>query len=241
MRKLSLATAALLLTMSSAAHAQLGGRDILARALKASGSDTVLARHKNMTMSGTFSLPAQGVAAPLVIVRASDNTFHLTLDIEGFGTIEQGYSEGTAYSIHPQTGTAILTGAQESSAKRQGIWRDGPDEYLSITNEGQEKYNGRDAFKVKMMTKDSVSMTRYYDSETYLPIATVSTTQTPDGPVEVVTVVSDYKNFGGMMLPTKQVQQIAGTEQIITVDKVEFDNAPATALALPAVIKALKK
>ncbi len=241
MKKLMMATAVVLVAVSSAAQAQMSGREIVQRALKATGADTVMPKHKNMTMSGTLSIPAAGITAPLTNVRSSDNTFHLVLDIEGFGVIEQGLLEGTPFSIHPQTGTQILTGAQASSAKRQAIWRDGVDKYLTITNEGQEKYDGRDAYKVKLVSKDSSSIVRYYDIATSLPIATVSTTEGPEGPVEVVTLVSDYKSFSGLLFPVKQVQKIGENEQVITVEKLEFDNASPAALLLPAVIKALKK
>jgi hypothetical protein len=242
MKKMILATAVALFTVSGVAHAQTpSGRDVVMRALKMSGSDTVLAKHKSMTMAGTLSLPAQGVSAPIVNVRSSDNAFHITVDVEGYGVIEQGFAEGTAYSIQPQTGAVILTGVQATQTKRQAVWRDTPDDYATISNEGQEKYNGKDAYKVKMVSKDSVTVTRYYDVETGLPMATVSTQETGDGPIEIVSLVSEYKDFGGMKLPTKQVQNIAGNEQIITIDKVEFDVAPASAIELPAAIKALKK
>ncbi|MEO5510078.1 MAG: hypothetical protein ABIV28_06065 [Longimicrobiales bacterium] len=242
MKKMILATAVALFTVGGAAHAQTpSGRDVMLRALKMSGSDTVLAKHKSVTMTGTLSLPAQGVAAPIVNVRSSDNAFHITVDVEGYGVIEQGYAEGTAYSIQPQTGAVILTGLQAAQTKRQAVWRETPEDYLSLSNEGQEKYNGKDAYKLKLVSKDSVTVTRYYDVESGLPMAMVSTQQTGDGPIEIVSLISEYKNFDGMMLATKQVQNIAGNEQIITIDKVEFDVAPASALELPAAIKALKK
>ena len=245
MKKLMMATVFVLGTLAPAAQAQTtaapSGRDIVLRSQKASGMDTVMSRHKTLTMTGTLSLPAMGVSAPITNYRSADNAFHLTVVVDGFGTVEQGYAEGVAYSISPQTGAEILTGMQAAQAKRQGLWIDGVDNYASLTNEGQEKYAGKDAYKVKMVSKDSITITRYFDVETGLPIATVSMSQTPDGPVDIVTLVSDYKNFGGVMFPTRQVQQVAGNEQIITMDKIEFDTAPATAFALPDAIKALKR
>jgi hypothetical protein len=53
--------------------------------------------------------------------------------------------------------------------------------------------------------------------------------------------MSDYKNFGGLLFPAKQVQMVNGTEQDVTIEKIEFDNVPASVFALPAAIVALKK
>jgi hypothetical protein len=43
------------------------------------------------------------------------------------------------------------------------------------------------------------------------------------------------------MFPTKQTQSIAGNDQEIAFEKIEFDNVKPEQLALPASIKAIKK
>ncbi len=242
MKRVTLATMVALSAFSAAAQAQsLGGREVVLRAQKMTGSDSVMTKHKTMTMTGTLNLPSQGVSAPVVNMKSADNMFRLTITVDGYGTVEQGYAEGTGYSISPGVEPAVLTGKALAQSRRQAEWRDKLDDYVSITNEGQEMYAGRNTYKVKLVSKDSVTTTRYYDVETGYQHATVSSQDTPDGPVEVITVMSDYKNFGGMMISSKQTQQVNGTEQIITLEKIEFDTAPASAFELPAVIKALKK
>lgn len=218
------------------------GRAIMERSLRATGADTIMPKHTSMKMTGTLSLPAQGVSAPLENSRSSAGAFHVVITIDGFGEIEQGYADSTAYSINPQSGATILTGATAQSARRQAVWMDSPDYYTSMTTDALEKFQGKDAYKVSMVTKDGMKLTRWFDPTSGLAVATSSVVQGPDGTEQsVLTVVSDYKNFGGLLFPMKQIQQVGDNEQDILLEKIEFDNVPATVFALPAAIKALKK
>ena len=61
------------------------------------------------------------------------------------------------------------------------------------------------------------------------------------GAVPTTTTFRDYQKFGTLMYPTKVVQSLLGIEQVVTFTSYEFDTVPASAFALPAVIKALIK
>jgi hypothetical protein len=214
------------------------GRDLLLKSLHATGADTVLPKHTSMTMTGTVA--TQGVSGSIVFHKTSSGQFHAAIDIaEVGGVIEQGYADGTAWLIHPALGPQIITGAGEQSARRQGVWLDGPDQYASLTTVALEKFQGKDAYKVEMVMKDSSKMTRYFDPTSGLTVGTVTKQDTPNGPVEITSVVSDYKNFSGLLFPTKQAQ-VPG-DQEITMTSIEFDNVKPEVVALPASVKALKK
>jgi hypothetical protein len=236
------AVAVALLAVGARANAQTpSGAEIVARSLKVSGMDTALKKHTSMKATGTFSLPAMGVEAPILQVKSATNEFRITVEVDGFGTVEQGYADGTAYSVNPQTGAMILDGAAALNAKRQAMWMDTPDMYASMTNVGQEKFEGKDVYKVNLVTKDSSKLTRYYDVQTGLPAGTQSESVTPDGAMQVTAIMMDYKDFGGVMLPAKQVQRSGDNEQVISITKVEWDVATKADWALPAAIVAMKK
>src|SRR3954462_6509871 len=243
-RAITATVAAVVMTTAAQAQtpAQPSGRDLFIKSLHVTGADTIMPKHKTMKMTGSLSIPDQGVSAPLENVRSAAGAFHLTVTVDGFGTVEQGYADSTAYSINPQTGPVITTGSAAAGAKRQALWLDSPDAYTSITNEGMAKFQNKDEWKVTMVSKDGLKMTRYFDPTTGYAVGTVMTTDVGmGGETEVTTVVSEYKNFGGLMFPSKQAQILAGTEQDIILDKIEFDTVPASAFELPAAIKALKK
>lgn len=217
------------------------GRDLLVKSLHATGADSMMTKHTSLKMTGTLSVPAQGVSAPLEISRSSIGAFYMLINIEGMGTIEQGYTNGTPWTINFQTGPSIPEGAMALGYKRQAIWADSPDNYVSMATQGMEKFNGKDAYKVAMVTKDSLKITRYFDPATGLTVGTTTVTTTEAGETTSTTIVSDYRNFGGMLFPVKQVQMVGDVEQDIILEKIDFDMVPATVFALPPAIVAIKK
>lgn len=217
------------------------GSELLVKSLHATGADSMMKKHTSMKMTGTLQLPAQGLVAPLENSRSSVGAFYLLINFDGMGTIEQGYSNGVPWTINFQTGAAIVEGAQALSYKRQAIWADGPEHYLSMTNEGLVKFQEKDAYKVALVTKDSLKMTRYFDPTTGLAMGTVTIQATDAGEMTTTTIVSDYKNFGGLLFPIKQIQMVGENEQHIILEKIEFDNVPASVFALPAAITAIRK
>jgi hypothetical protein len=217
------------------------GRDLLIKSLHATGADSMMKKHTSMKMTGTLGLPEQGITAPLENSRSSIGAFYLLINFEGMGTIEQGYTNGTAWSVNFQTGPSILEGSAAALYKRQAMWSDSPDNYLSMTNEGITKFQDKDAYKVLFVAKDSMKMTRYFDPATGLAVGAETTADLGAGVSTTITTMSDYKNFGGLLFPVKQVQMVNGTEQDVTIEKIEFDNVPASVFALPAAIVALKK
>ncbi len=96
MKHVTMAAVVALNFLAVGVHAQAtpSGREVVLRGLKATGADTVLPKHQSIKMTGSLSLPAQGIEAPLTQFRSATNEFKLMITIEGFGEIEQGYAEG---------------------------------------------------------------------------------------------------------------------------------------------------
>ena len=59
------------------------------------------------------------------------------------------------------------------------------------------------------------------------------------GDVPATTVVSDYREFAGVLSPRKTVQRVMGMEQVITVLEVASVEQVDTLFAIPPEIKAL--
>jgi outer membrane lipoprotein-sorting protein len=62
------------------------------------------------------------------------------------------------------------------------------------------------------------------------------------GEIPMEVVVSDYKDFGGLLTPTKMIQKAMGQEIVMTVTSVKNnEEIPADKFEPPAEIKALLK
>jgi hypothetical protein len=53
--------------------------------------------------------------------------------------------------------------------------------------------------------------------------------------------MSDYKEFGGVKMPTKRVTRLPMYEVVLTITAVEFDMVDPAVYALPDAVKALVK
>lgn len=80
------------------------------------------------------------------------------------------------------------------------------DKKYTMTVEGIEAVDGKDAYVVKLQSAKGRKFTNYYDVATGLKLKTTTTAQTPAGKEMVVTVsFDDYKPFGGVQMPTKVI------------------------------------
>lgn len=62
------------------------------------------------------------------------------------------------------------------------------------------------------------------------------------GSVQVTTLFDDWKEFGGLKTATKLRQQMLGQEQVLTIDRLEFNRPEdAKAVEVPEQIKPLVK
>ena len=130
---------------------------------------------------------------------------------------------------------AALAAALED-AKFDGQFRDVA-EYSTIETLEKSSMDGRACYKVKVVRKTGRESVDCYGVEDKLLVATI---ETRDG-AEGITIARNYKDFGGIKLPTQLVIQAGGFEQVVTIAKVELNNVPATKFDPPAAIKALIK
>ena len=63
----------------------------------------------------------------------------------------------------------------------------------------------------------------------------------PGGTAEQITVYSDYKRFGDLLLPTRTATRVMTFEQVTTFESVEFNTVDEAVYELPEEVKALLK
>jgi hypothetical protein len=65
------------------------------------------------------------------------------------------------------------------------------------------------------------------------------TTQSPLGKIQVETVLSDYRDFGGLKVPVKTELSMMGQKQVLAIESVTYDAIDPKVFELPAAVKAL--
>jgi hypothetical protein len=94
---------------------------------------------------------------------------------------------------------------------------------------------------VKIVHKDDSEAFVFLDSASGLRVGQTQTAKMMGQEMQSTMLMSDYKDFGGIKMPTKRVQKLPMAEVVMNISNVEFDNVDAATYALPDAVKALVK
>ena len=98
-----------------------------------------------------------------------------------------------------------------------------PGRYVSMTTVEQVEFEGRPCYKISLVRKTGGEDLEFYDVETGLKAGGIGTRESQMGPMNVTQFQSDYKKFGGLLVPTTLKQSAMGVQQVITLTAIEFD------------------
>lgn len=232
------------------AAAPLAGQSLPAAAALAArhdsliGGRTMLETHQSIRMIGSFVIAAAGIDAPLEILKVRPNKYLFRTSLGQMGEILSGFDGTTAWAIQPGQAPMILDGEQSAQVAEQAdFFGDLHDvaKYTSMETVDETEFEGRKVYKVKIVRKNGTVVHEYFDVETGLSAGGATTVQTAMGPLEMVTVLSDYKEFGGMRSATRVVQRNPQFEVVLSLVSVEYDTIDSAAVQLPESVKALVK
>ena len=219
-------------------------REVVDRGIEAAGGVAAFKKIQSMRGRGTWTATAQQMTGDVELYAARPNKAVLRVTIAGLGKIEEGFDGKVAWSIDPVTGPSVLKG-QELVQRAEDAWFDAalhePSQVKSITIVGRDTFDGRAAYRLKVLMASGNERTEYYDVETRLQIGHEAVHDTPMGKIPGTAMFRNYQSYGAVKLPSKIVERALGFEHEITFTSYEFDTVPASAFELPAVIKAMIK
>jgi hypothetical protein len=207
------------------------------------GRDAVL-RHSSLRAVGTFSMPGQGIAGTVERFAARPDRFREKVSMSGVGEMQLGFDGSVGWMVTPMTGPMVLTGKQLEQLRRDAEFDAAlhdPAGYTALETGERVEFEGRPAYKVRALRTNGDEDFEFFDADNGLLIGSIVTRESPLGTMKATNVMSDYRAFSGLQLPTRQVQRVLGTEQVVTITSVEFGGVDPAAFAPPAAILALVK
>jgi outer membrane lipoprotein-sorting protein len=206
--------------------AALGGRDVLAKITtrKATGMITV------STPQGEFSGPFESYSkAP------NKSRGVMVLDLSSAGvnekmTLDQKFDGTTGWALNSLQGDTQITGNQLDNMRNSFF----PSALLNYKTTGttaellpNETVGGKSTIVLKLTPKTGSAMKVFLDPDTYLPVRTSATVNSPQmgGDIEQIGEASDYRKVNGVMVPFKTVQ-IAGPQRVTIVLTTVEHNVP---------------
>jgi hypothetical protein len=221
------------------------GRAIIDRYVQAIGGRDAVMRNSSIRYVGNFEMPAAGMKGNLTLVQAVPNKMAMTIELPGMGQMVTGFDGAVGWSINPMQGPRVLEGKELEQLREDA----GPaamlrpaDRIRSAETVELTTMNGQSCYKVKITYPSGRESFDCYSPETGLLVGMTQTQESPMGSVHVTTLFDDWKEFGGLKTATKLRQQMLGQEQVLTIDRLEF-NGPedAKAVEVPEQIKPLVK
>ncbi len=226
-----------------AAQALPKAETILDRYVEVTGGKAAYEKHTRDTMTGTISFPAQGLSGKLTRYAMAPDKEYSVVELGPIGKIESGFSNGVAWEKSAILGPRVKRGEELEQAAREARFNEQVDwrkSFPKVETIGSETVNGEECYKVVLTPPMGKPQTRFYSKKSGLLLKTAAIAVSPMGEVAVEVEVGDYKNFDGILYPTRSKQKAGAQQMEITITGVSLDPPiPGELFELPADVKTL--
>ena len=218
-------------------------REIIDRFIEATGGKEAYRKHKFRTARGAFEMPAMGMKGPMLVKQSTPNLMLVNISLPGIGEMKQGFNGTVGWSIDPMSGPQLMAGKQLEQMKREADFFNSVDilkNFKESRTVARTDFNGEMCYQIKLTSEDGVT-NAYYSVESGLAKGSRTVASTPQGDIPTTTMLLEYKDFGGVLVPTRTSVEMLGQQQMIVIEDITFDEIPESEFALPAAIKTLSE
>lgn len=218
--------------------------EVLARFAKVVDPEGKIASLQGMKSTATMEMPAMGMKAAITAVQRAPNQTSVTIDLPGLGQMRQGFDGSIAWASDPMQGPRIMSGSEAAAMSDGADFRSMTRPASLFTSSelvGTVELEGEKCIRLKHTWKSGRETTDCYSVASGLLIESLSKQSSPQGEMETVQRLSDYRSVGGVMMPYKAVVSVMGMQQIVITSAVELGALDASLVAAPAEVIALKK
>jgi hypothetical protein len=219
------------------------GETILDHYIEVTGGKAAYEKRTSEISTGTIEFAAQGLKGSLTRYAAPPDKSYASMELDGVGKIESGSVDGIAWEKSAMMGPRVKSGDEKAQSLREAAfngvlnWRK---QFSKVETVGVETVEGQECYKLAITPNEGKPETAYYSKKTGLEVKSSTVAASPMGEIPVEVVVSEYKEFGGILQPAKITQKVAGQELVITIQSVKINEPiPASRFDPPADVKAL--
>ncbi len=206
--------------------------EIFEKHIEAIGGRDAIFAQTSRRISGIYEGPPFEFPVRLTLWQDAPNRFHLRLAEPAGATMDIGYDGENGWRQLSGSSAVSMTG-QDLSELRQTAEFFGEsnykERYTARQTVGTALLAGRSVYVVGVVTPDKREMYVMFDMETGLFTGTRTKFVDPAGATrEMISIVSEYEDAGGVLYPRRIEQLIGGLEERITYvyRKVEVDIEP---------------
>ncbi len=210
---------------------------VIDRYYQAGGGREQLARLNSLRITGTRQVPATGEQESFELLKGPAGKMLSS----GNGSVLRRVGSNGHLVWTSADGYRILT---EAEAR---YWRENAQGWTDWSGPGKgtvtrETFAGRPCYEVRYTGESGETTADFFDAETGLLAGRIrSVLIHPYGLLAETALVGDYREFGGLQVPTRIVSHIQGPEAVFTRASVEFNTCHPATFDLPIPIEAILK
>jgi hypothetical protein len=192
--------------------------------------------------TGSIEMPAMGLQGRFELLQVTPDQSVMRISLPGLGEVQTGFDGEAGWSVNPMQGAALMQGAELAQTRaRANVLATLRDPAVVPTRETVEltEYDGEACWRVRLVWISGDESYDCYSRDTGLLVSSEDSQVSPMGTMQVTTGYSDYRDFFGMVLPTRLVQTAMGQVQEMNVKEVRVDDVDAAEMAPPVAIQTL--
>jgi hypothetical protein len=212
---------------------------VLERYVTATGGREALLRHTSMTVHGRSHQPAAKREVSGVFY-TKDGKFLQVVTLPA-GQSRSGYDGHTAWDLDSQGKVTIQQGDVVKSVARDAdmYYHLHVMQYFrSMEVVDVQTFNARPCYHLKGVNNWGKQNEQFYDQETGLLVGYKFNTAWRGGNGAATQVFEDYRDFGGVRMPTKNTTRDGDDVSMFIIESVSWDDVPDSVFELPAAVRA---
>lgn len=227
---------------AEAAQQDIGALKIMDAFVEKIGGRALIESIRSTKVSATMSIPMAGMTGTMTIMNKQPGMLSMVVELPGFGTQKSGFDGTHGWSTDDLNGPRLMTEEELKSLKEQADPASSikyREQYPTIEYAGDATFEGAETDKIRLVDTDGNESFQYYAKSDGMLVGSSGVEPTPMGDINVTSVMSDYKEFGGMKVATKMVQKIGPQQIIVTIGSIEVNGVDDSAFVMPEEVKAL--
>lgn len=217
--------------------------EIIENAIDQAGGREMIEVAESVHTSGTVDIPMAGLKGTMDVYAAKGGNLLIKVNIPGFGEQLTGLHDGIGWTIDPMGGPKLIEGDQLATLIEQSDPQASlkyKDLYSEISYAGETEFDGQKTHKIEYVNKKTARpSTEYYSVETGMLVGSVAVTDSEMGEITVTTTINEYKDFGGVKMPSKSTQKMGAMAMTMSTNSADFNDVDMSVFEYPKAIKAL--
>jgi zinc protease len=199
---------------------------VLDKYVKALGGKAAIQRPTSIQFKGTFDLPAANLSGNVERLSKAPNKYIFSIDIGGFGLVQQAFNGDAGWAQDPQSGLRDLAGVELAQTRREAdMYRDIKlkELYTKLVVKAKDRVGDKEVYIVEATPPEGGVEKLYFDTQSGLIIKTDLEAETPQGKMPVEVYLDDYKDVEGIKVPFTLRQVTPAVSFSIKITEVKYN------------------